>query len=137
MGAPLRLRALPGRLSVCRLEPGAPFDPAALFSRAPAPGAAPAILSVALGAEELSVVCAEGAEPAGARVESGWRAFKVQGPLDFGLTGVLAAIASPLAAAGVPIFALSTFDTDYVLVKEALLTAAVEALRKAGMDVEG
>ncbi|HOX49687.1 MAG TPA: ACT domain-containing protein [Spirochaetales bacterium] len=137
MGATLRLRVLPGRLSVCRLPPGAPFDPSALFSRAPATGAGPAILSVALSAEELSVVCAEGAEPAGARVESGWRTLKVQGPLDFGLTGVLAAIASPLAAAGIPIFALSTFDTDYVLVKEPLLPAAAGALRGAGMDVEG
>ena len=137
MGAPLRLRALPGRLSVCRLEPEAPFDAAALLARARGAGARPGILSVSLSGGGLSVVCAGGGEPADARVETGWRALKVQGPLDFGLTGVLAAIASPLAAAGIPIFALSTFDTDYVLVKEALLPAAAEALRKAGMDVEG
>lgn len=76
------------------------------------------------------MVCLEGEEPKGARAESGWRAFRVAGTLDFALTGVLAALATPLAAAGVSIFAVSTFDTDYVLVKD--LPKARKALEAAG-----
>jgi hypothetical protein len=84
---------------------------------------------------ELSVVCAEGLAPAEARCEGGWRIFQVAGPLDFSLTGILAAIASPLADAGVSIFAISTFDTDYIMVKEENLAKAVDALRAAGHGV--
>jgi hypothetical protein len=70
--------------------------------------------------------------PADVRCEPGWRALAVKGPLDFGLTGILASIAAPLAEAGISIFAISTFDTDYVLVKAERLDDAVEALRRAG-----
>ena len=87
------------------------------------------------GADELSVVCAEGVVPAGVRCDKGWRVFQVAGPLDFALTGILAAIAAPLADAGVSIFAVATFDTDYVMVKEEALAKAVEALRGAGHTV--
>jgi len=80
-------------------------------------------------------VCAEGLAPEGTKCESGWRIFQVAGPLEFSLTGILAAIAAPLANAGVSIFAISTFDTDYVLVKEENLARAVEALRGAGQHV--
>jgi hypothetical protein len=62
--------------------------------------------------------------------------LEVQGPLEFELTGILAGISAPLAAAGVPIFAVSTFDTDYVLVHSAHLERAVEALKGAGHSVE-
>jgi hypothetical protein len=85
--------------------------------------------------DELSIVCAEGLAPGGTKCESGWRVLQVAGPLEFSLTGVLAAIAAPLANAGVSIFAISTFDTDYVLVKEENLVKAVEALRGAGHRV--
>jgi hypothetical protein len=81
------------------------------------------------------VVCAESAVPSGVRCERAWRALRVEGPLDFALTGVLASLAVPLAKAGVSIFATSTFDTDYVLVKEELLEQAVNALRLAGHEV--
>jgi uncharacterized protein len=84
---------------------------------------------------ELSVVCAEGEAPEGAEVECGWRAMKVEGALDFSLTGVLASIASPLAEAGVSIFVVSTYETDYILVKEASLERAVTALEGAGHAV--
>ena len=70
-------------------------------------------------------------------MEPGWRALAVAGPLDFGLTGILASLASPLAAAGVSIFAISTYDTDYVLVREQALAVAIDALRAAGHDVRG
>jgi hypothetical protein len=69
------------------------------------------------------------------QTEVGWRALKVAGPLEFGLTGVLLAIATPLAHAGVGIFTVSTYDTDYVLVKDDSLHAAISALRSAGHTV--
>jgi uncharacterized protein len=87
--------------------------------------------------EELTLVTDERLAPHGILCERGWRTLKVAGPLDFSLTGILAALAVPLATAKVPIFALSTFDTDYVLVKETQLTAAVVALEAAGHVVVG
>jgi hypothetical protein len=68
--------------------------------------------------------------------ESGWRCLKVRGPLDFGLTGILAALTSALAAASIPIFALSTYDTDYLMIKTDTLERAIEALRGAGHRVQ-
>lgn len=121
----MKLRALPAELAVCRLPADAP---------ATAPGAG-ALWSVTRTADELSIVCPVADAPAGAEVERGWRALQVAGPLDFALTGVLAAVAVPLAEADVSIFAVSTYDTDYVLVREAALPAAAEALRLAGHDV--
>jgi hypothetical protein len=72
--------------------------------------------------------------PAGARVQVGWRGFRVAGVLDFGLTGVLAGLTTPIATAGVSVFALSTFDTDYVLVREADWARARSVLEKAGHE---
>ena len=69
------------------------------------------------------------------QVERGWRAICVAGPLDFALVGVLASLSGTLASAGVSIFAISTFDTDYILVKEDMLGAAREALAAAGHQV--
>jgi hypothetical protein len=129
VAAGLELRVLPGALAVARLDPGAP---------APAWASAPAALrSVVRTETELSVVCADGAVPPGVRAERGFRALAVAGPLDFGLTGVLAALAVPLAEAGVPIFAVSTYDTDFALVPAARLHDAVGALRAAGHHVDG
>lgn len=82
--------------------------------------------------DELALVTEESIAPSGVPCERGWRALKVLGPLDFSLTGILAALAVPLAEAKIPIFALSTFDTDYVLVKEDQLGAAQVALERAG-----
>lgn len=96
---------------------------------------APGVVATVRSREELSLVCREDVVPAEVRQEKGWRAFMVEGPLDFGLTGVLAAIAGPLAVAGISIFALSTFHTDYVLVKEDKLEAATKALSAAGHNV--
>lgn len=87
--------------------------------------------------EELSVVCETQSAPKSViACEDGWRALKVLGPLDFGLVGILARISTTLAKAGVPLFAISTFDTDYVLVKEENLPTAVEALRNARFLVD-
>ncbi len=125
---PLTLRVLPGTYAVCRLSPGAP--PPAWASAGP-------FVSITRTADEISVVCPDGAAPEGARCERGWRCLRAEGTLDLALVGVLASLLAPLAAAGVSVFALSTFDTDYLLVREADLGRAAEALRAAGHSVRG
>jgi uncharacterized protein len=96
-----------------------------------------ALWNLTLTADELSLVCSEAVLPAGAlKVETDWRAFRFEGPFDFALTGILASVAVPLAQAGVGIFALSTFDTDYVLVKAAQLDTSIAVLRDAGHQVQ-
>ena len=120
----LQLQLLEGNLAVCRLGPKAPL-PAWACSASP-------ICSITRTREELSIVCLETSVPLGVQCEKGWRALKVQGPLDFGLTGILDALADPLARAGVSIFAVSTFDTDFLMVREASLEEALAALRAAG-----
>jgi hypothetical protein len=122
----LPLVILPDRLAVCRLPADAPFPD---WAR---PGD---ILALVRTGDELSVVCTERFVPPDVRAERGWRALQVQGPLEFAMVGVLASIANPLARAGVSIFVLSTFDTDYILVKEAALERAVEALSQEGFLV--
>lgn len=117
---------LSDRLAVCRLSPDAPFP------EWPQPGD---LLCLTRTRDELSVVCAERFVPPEVRAERGLRALMVQGPLEFSLTGVLASIAAPLARAGVSIFALSTYDTDYILVREEALERAVNALTQAGFLV--
>ena len=78
--------------------------------------------------DELSIVCPDGLPPAGIQKEGQWRALKVQGPLDFEETGILADLTAPLAAAGVSVFVVSTFDTDYLLIKEKNLSSALRTL---------
>ena len=93
--------------------------------------------SVTRSESELSIVCREEDVPADASAERGWCALELAGPLDFSLTGVVAALVTPLAEAEVPIFVLSTFETDYLLVREPDLQRSVEALTKAGHSVDG
>jgi ribosomal protein S18 acetylase RimI-like enzyme len=80
-------------------------------------------------------VCAERDVPPGVKQEPGWRALKLQGPFDLSLVGILASVATPLAEAGVNVFVVATYDTDYVLVKEAKLASAVSALSASGHAV--
>lgn len=122
----MRLRVLGERLAVCRMDPREGF---------PAWATEMGFFSITRAPEELSIVCPEGNVPDGVKNEAGWRALGVEGLLDFSLTGVLAALAAPLAQAGVSIFAISTHDTDYVLVKDDALQAAVAALRESGHEV--
>jgi uncharacterized protein len=96
---------------------------------------APGFVSVTRTDEETSIVCASSCVPQGVRAESGWRAIRIDGTLDFALTGILLSLLQPLAAARVPVFTLSTFDTDYVLVQEATLARAIDALVAAGHRV--
>lgn len=92
--------------------------------------------SVTRSESELSVVCRQDDVPAGASAERGWIALRLAGPLDFTLTGVVASLCTPLAEARIPIFVLSTFETDYLLVREGDLARSIEVLREAGHDVE-
>jgi hypothetical protein len=100
------------------------------------PTAAGSLVAVTRTRDELSIVCSQRSlpepGPGRPRCELGWRAIAVRGPLDFSLTGVVASLTVPLANAGVPVFVVSTFDTDYVLVKDEHLDAARAALRAAG-----
>lgn len=116
----LKLIVLPDVLAVCRLPPDAAL-PAWIDTSA-------GFLTISRTEDELSLVCDLDRVPGGVRAERGWRAFKVEGPLDFALTGILAALATPLAEAGISIFAISTFETDYLLVRETELERAVAVL---------
>jgi len=118
---------LPGRLAVARLA-----GTAAVPGWADGPG----LVSITRRAEELSIVCSDGRVPADVRAERGWRALEVQGPIPFQEVGVLHALTGPLARAAVSVFALATFDTDVLLVREETLARALEALRAAGHQVE-
>jgi len=111
------------------------FAVARLEARAPIPAWASEFFAVTRTADELSIVCASQSVPADVVAERGFRMLMVEGPLDFSLTGVMASIAGPLAAAGVSMFAISTYDTDYVLVREERFADAVAALREADWDV--
>ena len=118
----LTLEILPGTFAVCRL-PGTADAPEWASGR---------FVSITRTDAELSVVCAEGAVPPQVRAEGGWRCLGVRGPLGFGLTGVLASLASPLAGSGVSIFVISTYDTDYLMVQGRDLDRARDALERAG-----
>lgn len=86
--------------------------------------------------EEISLVCDTDLVPAETTArEDGWRGFQIAGVLDFSLIGILSGISAVLAEAKIGIFAVSTYNTDYILVKEAQLTDAVQALRNAGYAV--
>lgn len=122
----LTLRVLEGALAIARLGPDAVV---------PAWASRGALLSLTRTANQLSIVCEDVAVPPDVRAERGFRALRVEGTLDFSLTGVLASLAAPLAQAGVSLFALSTFDTDYLLVRERDLPAGLTALRRAGHRV--
>ncbi len=119
------LRVLGAAHAVCRLEPAASLP---AWAR-PAPDA---ILSVTRTDRELSVVCAESIVPTEVRSSRGWRVLMLTADLEHSLTGVLVSLAAPLAEAGVPIFAISSFDTDSLLVPGAELGRALDALRAAG-----
>lgn len=119
------LRVLPGRYCVAR---------GAADATAPA-AAEEGFFSVTRTLDETSVVCAEDAAPDGWTVKPGWRILQVAGVLDFSEIGILAALSTTLAEAGVSIFAMSTWDTDYLMVAERDLERTRSALRQAGHEV--
>ena len=122
----LTLQVLLDRLAICHLSPDEPVPQRPEGAR---------FWSVTCTNKETSVVLPERSVPAQWVAEKGWRCLKVIGPLDFDLAGVLASLAVPLAEAGVSIFAISTYDTDYVLVREDDLEEAKRALREWGHSV--
>jgi uncharacterized protein len=124
----LNLSLLEGRFAVLQLEPNSSIPVWALEGE---------FFSVSRTSEELSIVCLESNVPIGStvRLERDWACLKLQGPFEFSLTGILLSVLEPLAQIKVGIFALSTFNTDYVLVKTEHLETAVVALEGAGHRV--
>jgi len=120
----MTLQVLKTPLAVCRLNPNMAVPDWATRNGE--------FLSITRTTDEVSIICSDQAAPKDAKCERGWRALKVAGPLDFSLTGVLASIATPLAQAGVSIFAVSTYDTDYVLVRGENLDKTIRTLSNAG-----
>lgn len=118
-----------GEYALARLDATEPV-PTELF-HAPADS----FVSVTRTPAELSIICPSEWVPSRASTDVGWRRLTVRGPLEFTLTGIIAALSSELAAAGVALFTLSTFDTDHVLVKADDVGRAIAALRDAGHEV--
>ena len=123
----LIISTLPGRLAVCRLDPGEPVPPWAMCG---------SLVSVTRTDIELSVVCAEEAVPEGVKCETGWRCLRIRGPLAFSEIGVISSLAAPLAKAAISIFVVSTYDTDHILLKEERLEAARAVLASEGYTIE-
>ena len=119
----LTLAVLEGSYSVHRFAPDAPVPETVEQSR---------FYSVSRTDEELSIVCEARVDLAAPRSETEWRRIIIVGPQNFSQTGILAAIAELLASARISIFALSTFDTDYILIRSENLGRAREVLQKAG-----
>ncbi len=120
--APRTLALLPERFAVCRFDPDAPL-PAWVFHESAT------VWSLTRTPRELSVVCPEDdLPPSVEKAERGWRAFEIEGPIPFGETGVIAGLTAPLAAAGIGVFVISTYDTDLLLVQERQLEAAIGTL---------
>jgi len=119
----MTLEVLPQTFTICKLPQGTPVDLSSPYC------------FVGKTETELSLVCPTEDVPAAALArEDGWRAFRVAGVLPFALTGVLSRLTGVLAAGGVPVFAVSTYDTDYVLVKQQRLQEAIAALRGDGIE---
>ena len=121
-----QLSLLPETFAICRLAPDAVVPEWATQGR---------FFSITRTDDELSVITEAALVPAELRTEVSWRVMKVHGPFDFSEVGVLAALVEPLAGAGVSVFTISTFDTDYLLVQCSQLREAVAALRNAAHTV--
>lgn len=129
----LEFEALPEPMAICRLDPSA--EPPHDFSGA-------SFWAITRTDEELSLMLPEKMAAdvkythLDWEVETGWRGLKIAGPLDFGMIGVIAGVSRPLAEAGIPIFVISTYDTDYIFVKEKHFLSACEVIRSEGHIVE-
>lgn len=122
----IRLQEISGRFAVCRLTHGDTLPPWVTASR---------IYSIVQTLDELTVVCQAEVVPAGVICEQPWRCVRVAGSMPFSVTGVMAAITQPLAQAGISVFALSTYDTDYLLVQEVNWERAKEQWAAAGLSM--
>ena len=120
------LDVLPERFGICRFGPNASIPDWALTCR---------FYSITRTEEEVSVVCHEEAISQDTSCEKGWRCFKVKGPIDFSETWILASLAQPLARANISIFALSTYDTDYLFVRDKDISRTIEVLVGEGFSI--
>jgi len=119
----LTIDALPGPFAISKLAHGEPIPPWA---------SARSFSSVTQTSDELSIVCPEENVPADVTSERGFRCLRIAGPLEFSMVGILASLLEPLAEAGIAVFVVSTFDTDFLLVKARDLEPATFALERAG-----
>jgi hypothetical protein len=122
----LQLELLPGSFSIVQLAPD---------SKIPHWAEDKEFCSVTRTSEELSLVVPAGSVPEDITVEKGWNCLRVRGTLDFKLTGVLADLSAPLAREGIPVFVVSTFNTDYLFVKSASLKESLQVLKSSGYSV--
>jgi uncharacterized protein len=120
----LRFSLLPERFAICRLDPATAIPDWALRPEK--------FTSITRTTDELSIVCSEADVPPGLKSDAGWICLKLEGPFPFSMTGILASFINPLSSFEIPIFAIATFDTDYVLIKQEFWEAASAALEAAG-----
>ena len=121
----LRFSRIRGSFAICRLPAKSPVPEWAMHGD---------FFSVTSSAQEVSIVCSELQVPPSIACEGEWACLKLEGPFPFSETGILSSFIQPLAEHGIPIFALSTFDTDYVLVKHESVEKALAALHAAGHE---
>ncbi len=122
----LNLSILPDMYAVCQMPSKTPI---------PVWATASSFYSVTQTSDETSIVCESKEVPAGVKAKLNWRMIKVEGHLDFSLTGILASLTVPLANAQISVFVVSTFDTDYLLVQNESFSKAVKVLRESGFTV--
>ena len=123
----LSLSILSPKLAICQLRADRPIPPWATKDKN--------FFSISKTKDELSIVCPEENVPGGVKSEKGWRAARIDELLDFSLVGVLASIIDPLAKEGISVFVISTYNTDYILLKEGRLEKAISIWRKIGFEV--
>lgn len=122
----LTLKLLSEKFGVCRLDKNTLIPDWAKNSD---------FFSITKTSDELSIVCIQDNIPDNIKCEKDWRILKVEGPLDFALIGILSKLSTVLAQKGISIFAISTYDTDYILVKDADIANAVTALVNAKYEI--
>jgi hypothetical protein len=122
----LKFRWLPGHYAIVRLAPDAPVPDWATKGE---------FTSITRTADELSIVSPVGDLPADVHSPHRWICLKLEGPFPFSQTGVLLSFIEPLSNDGIPIFAISTYDTDYVLIQEEYAGDAVSALQQVGHEL--
>ena len=121
----MKLAILEGNYAVCRLSSNSSIPPWSNSGN---------FWSVSKTANELSIVCSEESVPSEIKAEKNWGIIEVEGPINFQTTGVLFSLAEPLKNAKISIFAISTFDTDYIMVKKDKIVLAKEVLVQAGFE---
>ena len=122
----LAMKLLKEKYGVCRLEVKDSTPDWAITGE---------FYSITKTSDELSILCSEGNIPSGVKCERDWRILKVEGPLDFSLVGILSSIAAVLAKVKISVFVISTYDTDYILVKEKNLTKSIDSLQAEGYNI--